>query len=136
MIANNNQANRTHRPNLPRTSQAWGEFVWHVDDLASAPRDFKIPKVRPVQVGVLAIMNIDMESVHDAASVRPDSKSVPVIRGFPGVGVVRQLRRNALQFFSETVKRYGDRVELRVLGRRAQGGLCALLKSSVTVPEA
>jgi len=62
-------------------------------------------------------MNIDMESVHDAASVRPDSKSVPVIHGFPGLGVVRQLRRNALQFFSETVKRYGDRVELRVLGR-------------------
>ena len=63
-------------------------------------------------------MNIDMESVHDAESVRPDSKSVPVIHGFPGLGVVRQLRRNALQFFSETVKRYGDRVELRVLGRR------------------
>jgi cytochrome P450 len=59
-----------------------------------------------------------MESVHDAVSVRPDGKSVPVIRGFPGLGVLRQLRRNALEFFSETVKRYGDRVELRVLGRR------------------
>jgi cytochrome P450 len=59
-----------------------------------------------------------MESVHDRASFRPDSKSVPVIRGFPGLGVVRQLHRNALQFFSETVKRYGDRVELRVLGKR------------------
>ena len=63
-------------------------------------------------------MNVYRESVHDRASIRPDSKSVPVIRGFPGLGVARQLRRNALQFFSETVKRYGDRVELRVLGRR------------------
>jgi cytochrome P450 len=63
-------------------------------------------------------MNVYMESGHDRASARPDSKSVPVIRGFPGLGVVPQLRRNALHFFSETVKRYGDRVELRVLGRR------------------
>jgi cytochrome P450 len=45
-------------------------------------------------------------------------KSVPVLRGLPGIGVALQLHRNALGFFCETVGRYGDRVELRVLGRR------------------
>jgi hypothetical protein len=29
------------------------------------------------------------------------------------------LYRNPLDFFSDTIKRYGDRVELRVLGRRS-----------------
>ena len=45
-------------------------------------------------------------------------KSVPVLRGLPGIGVAWYLHRNALGFFTETVERYGDRVELRVLGRR------------------
>ena len=49
-------------------------------------------------------------------------KSVPVLRGLPGIGVAWHLHRNALGFFSETVQRYGDRVELRVLGRRALYG--------------
>jgi len=46
------------------------------------------------------------------------TESVPVIRGLPGIGVALQLHKNPNNFFSETVNRYGDRVELRVLGRR------------------
>lgn len=43
---------------------------------------------------------------------------VPVLRGLPGIGVAWHLHRNPRGFFSETVQRYGDSVELRVLGRR------------------
>jgi cytochrome P450 len=50
-------------------------------------------------------------------AVYTDNPSTPVLRGLPGVGVALQLHRNALEFFSKTVKRYGDRVALRVLGR-------------------
>jgi cytochrome P450 len=58
-----------------------------------------------------------MKSVYDPGSVYTVGQSVPVLRGLPGVGVALQLHRNALEFFAETVRRYGDRVELRVLGR-------------------
>lgn len=62
-------------------------------------------------------MNRDFEPVH-GASIGADAKSVPVVRGLPGIGVALHLRRNPLDFFSEVVRRYGDRVEIRVLGRR------------------
>ena len=48
----------------------------------------------------------------------PTIVQIPVLRGLPGIGVALQLHRNALNFFSETAKQYGDRVELRVLGRQ------------------
>jgi cytochrome P450 len=64
-------------------------------------------------------MNKHIESVYDteSESVYADAKSVPALRGLPGIGVALQLHRNAIEFFSDTVKRYGDRVELRVFGR-------------------
>jgi cytochrome P450 len=63
-------------------------------------------------------MNRHIESAIDMESVCTDAKSVPILRGLPWLGVAWQLHRNPLQFFSKTMKRYGDRVEIRVLGRR------------------
>lgn len=63
-------------------------------------------------------MNRNIESVYDTGSLCAGAKSIPVLRGLPGLGVAWQLHRNPLQFFSETIKRYGDRVEIQVLGRR------------------
>src|SRR5260370_21266903 len=63
-------------------------------------------------------MNINIRSAYDKESVFVGAESVPVLRGLPGIGVALQLHKNPNNFFSETVNRYGDRVELRVLGRR------------------
>lgn len=63
-------------------------------------------------------MNRQIESTYDTGAVATVARPIPVLRGLPGIGVALQLHRNALEFFSKTVKRYGDRVELRVLGRR------------------
>ena len=63
-------------------------------------------------------MNINIRSAYDKESVFVGAESVPVLRGLPGIGVALQLHKNPINFFSETVNRYGDRVELRVLGRR------------------
>jgi cytochrome P450 len=61
-----------------------------------------------------------MERLHTASvytEIEP-AKSVPVLRGLPGVGIALQLHKNPIEFFADTVKRYGDIVELRVLGKR------------------
>lgn len=63
-------------------------------------------------------MNKHIQAFQERGSVVTVAKSIPVLRGLPGIGVALELHGNALKFFSETVKRYGDRVELRVLGRR------------------
>src|SRR5262245_398075 len=62
-------------------------------------------------------MKSQVEAVYEAGSVVSNAEPVPVLRGLPGIGVALQLHRNALEFFSKVVKQYGDRVELRVLGR-------------------
>src|SRR5258707_1841011 len=63
-------------------------------------------------------MNINIRSAYDKESVFVGAESVPVLRGLPGIGVALQLHKNPINFFSETVNRYGDRVELRGLGWR------------------
>src|SRR5262245_24238126 len=63
-------------------------------------------------------MHTPIQWLHDPGPVVRDAEPAPVRRGLPGIGVAFQLHRNALDFFSETVEQYGDRVELRVLGRR------------------
>jgi cytochrome P450 len=63
-------------------------------------------------------MNTDIESAHEIRSAFKEDGSIPVLRGLPGIGVALQLHKNPMNFFSETIKCYGDRVELRVLGRR------------------
>jgi cytochrome P450 len=64
------------------------------------------------------IMNTNIRSVYDTKSIFMGTESIPVLRGLPGIGVAMRLHKNPIRFFSETVNRYGDRVELRVLGRR------------------
>jgi cytochrome P450 len=43
---------------------------------------------------------------------------VPVLRGLPFLGVALPIHRDAIGFFTRAFQRYGDRVELRVLGKR------------------
>jgi cytochrome P450 len=78
-----------------------------------------------------------MMSVYDTGAVDASDKAIPVLRGLPGLGVALQLHNNALKFFAETVRQYGDRVELRVLGRRVllltnPVDIEAVLKSNAT----
>jgi cytochrome P450 len=40
------------------------------------------------------------------------------VHGLPGLGSLIPIHRNALAFFSHVLQRHGDRVELRVLGRK------------------
>src|SRR5258708_565353 len=68
--------------------------------------------------GHFVIMNTNIRSVYDTKSIFIGTESVPVLRGLLGIGVALQLHKNPIRFFSETVNRYEDRVELRVLGRR------------------
>ncbi|WP_213806254.1 cytochrome P450 [Granulicella sp. dw_53] len=61
-----------------------------------------------------------MERLH-AAPVYAETESakpIPVLRGLPGIGVALQLHKSPIEFFADTVKRYGDIVELRVLRKR------------------
>ncbi len=51
-------------------------------------------------------------------SVAIDAGQVPVLSGLPIVGVAPQLHKNAMQYLSDTVSRYGHRVKLRVFGRQ------------------
>jgi cytochrome P450 len=44
---------------------------------------------------------------------------VPVLRGLPFLGVALPIHRDAIGFFTRAFQQYGDRVELRVLGKRA-----------------
>jgi cytochrome P450 len=53
-----------------------------------------------------------------AESIVKDAKHVPLLNGFPVIGVARQIHRNAMQYVSDTVRRYGHRVALRVLGKQ------------------
>jgi hypothetical protein len=64
------------------------------------------------------IVNINMTSDNEIKSVFMGAKAVPVLRGLPGIGVALQLHEKPIGFFLETMNRYGDRVELGVLGRR------------------
>ena len=66
--------------------------------------------------GVVNRLNDSMKK-HITVSCADDG-SVRVLRGLAGIGVALQLHRNALEFLAETVEQCGDRVELRVLGRR------------------
>jgi cytochrome P450 len=64
-------------------------------------------------------MNTNMRSAHKIESDFKGDKSIPTLYGLPGIGVALQLHMNPLEFFSKAVERHGDRVELRVLGKRA-----------------
>lgn len=44
--------------------------------------------------------------------------TVPVLRGLPFIGVALPLHRDAIGFFTRVFHQYGNRVELKVLGRR------------------
>jgi len=48
----------------------------------------------------------------------PTGKQVPILRGLPLVGVALPIHRDAIGFFTRAFQRFGDRVELRVLGQR------------------
>jgi cytochrome P450 len=63
-------------------------------------------------------MNMHTASLEDTESGPRIAPAVPVVRGLPGIGVAWQLHRHTLDYFADTAKRYGDRVELRVLGQR------------------
>ena len=51
-------------------------------------------------------------------SKEAEHSSCARVRGLPFLGVLFSLQRDALGFFTRTLKRHGDRVELRVLGKK------------------